>query len=560
MTQQTIEKLTGAQLVVRLLERQGVRTLAGIPGGAILPIYDALSRSRLIRHVLARHEQGAGFMAQGMARVTGVPAVCLASSGPGATNLLTAIADAKLDSIPLVAITGQVPTAMIGTDAFQEVDTYGLTIPITKHNFLVNSADDLLEVIPNAFRIAASGRPGPVLIDIPKDVQNQALEIAAWPEPGTADALPQPSGELILRAAAMINQAERPMLYLGGGVVHSGACALAVRLAERAALPTVMTLMGLGAMPVDHPLSLGMLGMHGARCTNLALDACDLLLALGARFDDRATGKVAAFCPRAGIIHIDIDPSELDKIKTAHIGIAGDVKAVLDRLLPEVKAQLRKPWLLQVAELKAQHPLRMPGIEDPRTHYGLIRAVADCLDDEANITTDVGQHQMWVAQAYPLRRPRQWLTSGGLGTMGFGLPAAIGAALAEPRRTVVCFSGDGSILMNMQEFMTAVEEDVNVKVVLMDNSSLGLVFQQQTLFYGNRIYASKFNAVPDFVKVAEGFGLRAIDLDRESDPAGALRKALSEAGPALIHASIDVREKVLPMVPPGAANKEMIGG
>ncbi|MBI4292247.1 MAG: acetolactate synthase large subunit [Betaproteobacteria bacterium] len=555
-----METLSGAQLVVRLLERQGIRTLAGLPGGAILPIYDALSRSKSIRHVLARHEQGAGFMAQGMARVTGVPAVCLASSGPGATNLLTAIADAKLDSIPLVAITGQVPTAMIGTDAFQEVDTYGLTIPITKHNFLINSADELLEAIPNAFRIAASGRPGPVLIDIPKDVQNQPVEVAAWPERGTADALPEPSAELISRAAAMIDEAARPMLYLGGGVVQSGASDLAVALAEKAGLPVVMTLMGLGSMPVDHPLSLGMLGMHGARCTNLALEACDLLLAIGARFDDRATGKVTAFCPQARIIHIDIDPSELDKIKTAHIGIAGDVKAVLDRLVPEVKARLRKPWRSQIAELKAQHPLKMPGIEDPRTHYGLIRAVADCLDDEAIITTDVGQHQMWVAQAYPLRRPRQWLTSGGLGTMGFGLPAAIGAALAEPRRTVVCFSGDGSILMNMQEFMTAAEEDVNVKVVLMDNSSLGLVFQQQTLFYGDRIYASKFNAVPDFAKVAEGFGLRAVDLDRENDPAAALARVLMQRGPALIHASIDVHEKVWPMVPPGAANKEMIGG
>ncbi|MBI2315523.1 MAG: acetolactate synthase large subunit [Betaproteobacteria bacterium] len=560
MSEANRETLTGAQLVVRLLERQGVRTIAGIPGGAILPIYDALSRSKLVRHVLARHEQGAGFIAQGMARVTGTPAVCMASSGPGATNLLTAIADAKLDSIPLVAITGQVPTAMIGTDAFQEVDTYGLTISITKHNFLVNCAEDLLEVIPRAFRIAASGRPGPVLVDIPKDVQNQALEVAVWPAPGIAGPLPEPDAELVARAAAMIEEAERPMLYLGGGVLASGACALAVALAEKTGMPTVMTLMGLGAMPSGHPLSLGMLGMHGARCTNLALDACDLLLAVGARFDDRATGKVAGFCPQAEIIHVDIDPSELDKIKTAHIGIAGDVKSVLAMLLPKLKSSRRERWLAQVADLKAKHPLKMPGIEDPRTHYGLIRAVAECLDDSAIITTDVGQHQMWVAQAYPLRRPRQWFTSGGLGTMGFGLPAAIGAALAEPARTVVCFSGDGSILMNMQEFATAAEEGANVKVVLMDNSSLGLVFQQQTLFYGERIYASKFNAAPDFVKLAESFGLHAVDLDRESDPRAALARALAAPGPALVHASIDVREKVLPMVPPGAANKEMIGG
>jgi acetolactate synthase-1/2/3 large subunit len=560
MTQQATETLTGAQLVVRLLERQGVRTLSGIPGGAILPIYDALSQSTLIHHVLARHEQGAGFIAQGMARATGLPAVCMASSGPGATNLLTAIADAKLDSIPLVAITGQVSKAMIGTDAFQEVDTYGLTIPITKHNFLVGSADELLEIIPRAFRLAASGRPGPVLVDIPKDVQNQAVEVSVWPEPGVADAVPAPSSELIAQAAAMINEAERPILYLGGGVVHSGASELAVALAEKASLPTVMTLMALGAMPVDHALSLGMLGMHGARCTNFALDECDLLIAVGARFDDRATGKVAAFCPQAKIIHIDIDPAELDKIKTAHVGITGDVTAVLKLLSPEVETHLRKRWLSHVASLKAAHPLRMPGIDNPRTHYGLIRAVADCLDDEATITTDVGQHQMWVAQAYPLRRPRQWLTSGGLGTMGFGLPAAIGAALAEPERTVVCFTGDGSILMNVQEFVTAAEEGVNVKIILMNNASLGLVFQQQTMFYGERIFASKFKGQPDFIKVAEGFGFATVDLDQESDPRAALAEALSSHGPMLIHASIDMHEQVLPMVAPGAANKDMIGG
>lgn len=554
------ETLSGAQIVVRLLERQGVRRLCGIPGGAILPFYDALSQSSLIDHVLARHEQGAGFMAQGMARATGEAAVCLASSGPGATNLITAIADAKLDSIPLVAITGQVPKSMIGTDAFQEVDTYGLSIPITKHNFLVGSAEELLDVIPLAFRLALSGRPGPVLIDIPKDVQNQRVEVSAWPEPGAADPVPAPAADLVAAAAAMINAAERPLLYLGGGVVHSGAAAQAVAFAEKASLPSVMTLMALGAMPVDHPLSLGMLGMHGARCTNFALDECDLLIAVGARFDDRATGKVAAFCPQAKIIHIDIDPSELDKIKTAHVGIQGDVKAVLELLAPQVKASLRQVWLERVAELKAAHPLRMPGIENPRTHYGLIRAVADCLDDEATIATDVGQHQMWVAQAYPLRRARQWLTSGGLGTMGFGLPAAIGAALAEPQRTVVCFSGDGSILMNVQELATAAEEDANVKVVLMNNSSLGLVFQQQTMFYGERIFASKYKGVPDFMKVAEGFGWQTLDLDKADDPVAALGKALTTRGPMLIHASIDMREQVLPMVAPGAANKDMIGG
>ena len=553
------EALSGAQLVVRLLERQGVHTVAGLPGGAILPIYDALALSRSIRHVLARHEQGAGFIAQGMARVSGVPAVCLASSGPGATNLLTAIADAKLDSIPLVAITGQVPKAMIGTDAFQEVDTYGLTIPITKHNFLISDAAELLEVIPRAFRIAASGRPGPVLVDIPKDVQSQVIEIASWPEPGRALAAPPPAAEVIARAAQLIDAAERPILYLGGGVVHSAAADLALILAEKAGLPTVMSLMALGTLPTDHPLSLGMLGMHGARCTNLALESCDLLLAVGARFDDRATGKAAAFCPGARIIHIDIDPSELGKIKMAHLGMGGDVKTTLELLLPLIKTQARLAWLAQVTDLMTAYPLCTPGIDDPRSHYGLIRAVADCLDDEAIIATDVGQHQMWVAQTYPLRRPRQWLTSGGLGTMGFGLPAAIGAALAEPQRTVVCFSGDGSILMNMQELLTAAEVNANIKIIVMDNASLGLVFQQQTLFYDERIYASRFEAVPDFVKLARACGIHAVDIDQEAQPRAALAAALSMHGPALIHAAIDVRQQVLPMVPPGAANREMIG-
>ena len=553
------ETLTGAQIAVRLLERQGIHIVTGYPGGAILPIYDALGQSPAIRHVLARHEQGAGFIAQGMARATGEVAVCMASSGPGATNLLTAIADAKLDSIPLVAITGQVPRAMIGTDAFQEVDTYGLTVPITKHNFLVSSAEELLEVIPRAFEIAASGRPGPVLIDIPKDVQNQAIEIADWPAPGVRRLPPPAAGDAIAEAASLINGARRPLLYLGGGVIHSGAAAAAVDLAEKANLPTVMTLMALGAMPVDHPLSLGMLGMHGARYCNLALDECDLLVAVGARFDDRATGKVAAFCPQAKIVHIDIDPAELDKIKAAHVGITADVGEALDRLLPLVSENPRAAWVERIATLKAQFPQEFPGLDDPRSHFGLIRTIAACLDDSAIIATDVGQHQMWVAQGYPLRRPRQWLTSGGLGTMGFGVPAAIGAALAEPQRTVVCFTGDGSILMNIQELVTAGEENANVKIVLMNNATLGLVHQQQTLFYGARLVASQFRAMPDFVRAAQALGIAAVDLDQAANPCAALMEALSRPGPCLIHASIDAEQKVYPMVPPGAANRDMIG-
>jgi acetolactate synthase-1/2/3 large subunit len=559
MSKDVTTKLTGAQIAVRLLERQGVRWIPGIPGGAILPFYDALSRSKSIRHVLARHEQGAGFMAQGAARATGETAVCLATSGPGATNLLTAIADARLDSIPLVAITGQVAASLIGTDAFQEVDTYGLSVPITKHNFLAGSAGELLDILPNAFRLAASGRPGPVLVDIPKDVQNERITVDEWPEPGRPDAIPMADARAIEEAAALIDAARRPILYLGGGVIHSGGAARAVELAEKAGLPTVTTLMALGAMPADHPLSLGMPGMHAARCTNLALEECDLLIAAGARFDDRVTGKAVAFCPEAKIIHIDIDRSELDKIKTAHVAIRGDAREALLRLLPRVESRPREDWRARIDELKEKFPLRTPGIGDPRTPYGLIRAVADCLDDEAIVATDVGQHQMWAAQAYPLRRPRQWLTSGGLGTMGFGLPAAIGAALAEPERTVVCFSGDGSLLMNIQELATAAEEGVKVKLVLMNNASLGLVVQQQTLFYGGRVFASKFRSEPDFLRIAEGFGWRTLDLDAANDPKDALAAALSAPGPAFIHARIDGREQVLPMVAPGGANKDMIG-
>ena len=552
-------QMTGADLIVKLLERQGISTIAGVPGGAALPMYDALSKSETIHHVLCRHEQGAGFIAQGMARVSGRPEVCLASSGPGATNLVTAIADAKLDSIPMIALTGQVPLSMIGTDAFQEVDTYGMTIPITKHNFLVRSAKDLLNVIPAAFRIAMSDRPGPVLIDVPKDVQNQMVSFEAYPDVVVPDAAPKFDIAAVEEAAKMIEAAERPVLYLGGGVIHSGAAAMAVTLAEQASLPTTMTLMALGAMPMDHPLAIGMLGMHGARYTNYVLEEADLLICVGARFDDRAIGKTAEFCPNAKIIHIDIDRSELHKVKNANVAIAGDVGQVLAELLPRVKPQLRKRWLSHVESLKGRFPLAMPGVEDPRSPYGLIHAVANCLDDNAIITSDVGQHQMWVAQAYPFRRARQWLNSGGLGTMGFGFPAAIGAALAAPERTVVCFSGDGSLKMNIQEMATAAQENVNVKIILMNNQSLGLVHQQQNLFYGKRIMASRYERPTDFLKIAEGFGMRAVDLDPSPNPRATLAEALHTPGPCLIHATIDPNEFVYPMVPPGAANSEMIG-
>ncbi len=552
-------KLTGSQLIVRLLERQGITTIAGIPGGANLPLYDAL-RSSGIRHVLARHEQGAGFIAQGMARVTGAPAVCFGTSGPGATNLLTAIADAKLDSIPLIAITGQVPRAMIGTDAFQEIDTFGLSLPITKHNFLVRSAAQLLEVIPRAFRLAISGRPGPVLVDIPKDVQAEVLDVEALPGPGRADRPPVCAADELTRAASMINAAEKPMLLIGAGVIAGGA-SLAVRhLMEKASIPAAATLLGLGALPHDHPLFLGMIGMHAAPFTNMLLDDCDLLIALGTRFDDRATGKAAEFCPRAKILHIDIDPSELGKIKRPTLGIVGDVCEALAALEPMIAQNSRCEWIRRVATTRSRHPLSMPGAADPLRPYGIVRLAASLLPDDSIVTSDVGQHQMWAAQAYPFKQPRQWLTSGGLGTMGFGLPAAIGAAIACPDRTVVCFSGDGSLLMNLQELATAAEENVNVKIILLNNAHLGLVRQQQQLFYGGRYHASRFESRTDFVTIARGFGVRAIDLQSTEHPIRVLGDVLRERGPCLVNVPIASDENVYPMVPPGGANRDMIIG
>ncbi|MBC3378858.1 acetolactate synthase large subunit [Serratia fonticola] len=553
------QRITGAQLIVHLLERQGITTIAGIPGGAALPLYDALSQSTVIQHVLARHEQGAGFMAQGMARTNGKAAVCIASSGPGATNLVTAIADAKLDSIPLVCITGQVSSSMIGTDAFQEVDTYGISIPITKYNHLVRDISDLPQVICDAFRIAESGRPGPVWIDIPKDVQTAEIEWDSLPPMAVPDAPPAFDSKLVEQAAAMINQAKRPILYLGGGIICAEAHKPALEMAERSNLPTTMTLMALGAMPVEHPLSLGMLGMHAARSTNFILQEADLLIVLGARFDDRAIGKTEQFCPNAKIIHVDIDRAELGKVKQANIAIHADVGQVLQQLLPMIEAQPRTEWMKTVNDLKREFPINMPNVADPLSHYGLVKAAARCVDESAIITTDVGQHQMWVAQAYPLSRPRQWLTSGGLGTMGFGLPAAIGAALAEPQRKVLCFSGDGSLMMNIQEMATAVEHNLDVKIILMNNQALGLVHQQQTLFYQQHIFAATYPKRTDFLKIAAGFGLDTCDLNAEPDPQAALLAAIQRPGPCLIHALIDINEKVYPMVPPGAANIEMIG-
>ncbi|WP_029920056.1 biosynthetic-type acetolactate synthase large subunit [Nevskia soli] len=551
-------QLTGAELIIRFLERQGVETLAGIPGGTVLPLYRALADSSL-NHILARHEQGAGFIAHGLARITGKAGVCLATSGPGMTNLVTAIADAKADSVPLVCLAGQVPRALIGTDAFQEVRSTRIVDSLTKACFEVRSAADLVDLLPEAFRIAESGRPGPVLLDIPKDVQTETVQISRLPEPSRREAPPDPHPAQIAEAARMIDAAARPVLYIGGGVTLARAQAAALALAERAALPTTTTLMALGTLPPDHPLALGMLGMHGARYTNRVLDECDLLICIGARFDDRATGRADLFCPKARVIHIDADPRELGKLRRPQLAILADAGAALRALAQAVKPALRVDWLSRVGTLRRDFPLHLPGIDDARQPYGLIRAVSRLAHPDAAITTDVGQHQMWVAQSYPFTRPERWLTSGGLGTMGFGLPAAIGAALALPEAGAVCFSGDGSLLMNIQEFATLAELGLNVKTVVMDNAALGMVRQQQELFYHRKHVASLYARPTSLCAVAEAFGVPAYDLGAAEDAEAMLREAFARPGPALIRAPVAVEEMVLPMVAPGKANTEVIG-
>lgn len=550
-------KLSGAQITVELLQRQGIKTIAGIPGGATLPLYDALAESP-IHHILTRHEQGAGFIAQGMARVSGKAAVCLGTSGPGATNLITAIADARLDSIPMVAITGQVPSAMIGTDAFQEVDTYGLTLPITKHNFLVRSVEELLTIIPQAFEIAESGRPGPVVVDIPKDVQTACMEINQWPEPGSRLTPGKPDQVDLAAMAHTIRHAKRPILYIGGGITASGACRDLQKLAAKNGIPVACTLMGLGTMPADDPLNLGMLGMHGSCATNYALEEADLLIAMGVRFDDRATGKLEEFCPKAGIVHVDIDKSEIGKLRPATLSLAADAGQVLKNLLPLLDNNPRDEWIKRIGELRSMHA-EISVSHGPTHPLGIIDRIAEMVDSETIIATDVGQHQMWVAQSYPFSEPRTLLTSGGLGTMGFGLPAAIGAAMASPGKRVVCFSGDGSILMNIQELATLADLNLPVTVIIMNNGHLGLVRQQQELFYGNRITASKFATVPDFVALARAFGIRSVNIAAEDNPESALAEAIAGQGPCIVEAPIDYAENVYPMVPPGAPNHEMIG-
>ncbi|MEQ8197744.1 MAG: biosynthetic-type acetolactate synthase large subunit [Clostridiaceae bacterium] len=553
-------KLSGAEITIKLLELHGIDTIAGIPGGFNLPLYDALYKSS-IRHILSRHEQGAGFIAQGIARSTGKAAVCFATSGPGATNLLTAIADAKLDSIPLIAITGQVPYSAIGTDAFQEVDMYGLTIPITKHNFFVRSIEELFRIIPEAFRIAESGRPGPVVIDIPKNIQTQIYEFESWPDINrNFDERTDIDSTLIKSAADLIKNSKKPVLYVGGGIVSADCCESLYELAKKNSIPVAVTLMALGTFPNKDPLYLGMLGMHGARYTNMLLNESDLIIALGVRFDDRAVGKISHFCPDAKIIHIDIDESEINKLRTVDLSIDGNVKHILEDLIEEVSSSTRESWLKEVAEYKEKYPLVVPDESNLFHPVNLIKQVSKIADEDAIITTDVGQHQMWTAQTYPFNKPRTLLTSGGLGTMGFGLPAAIGAALANPEKQIICFSGDGSILMNIQELATLADFKLNVKVIIFSNGRLGLVKQQQELFYNKHYMASEFISKPDFPLIAKGFGLNSCNLSTEENPAEKLAELLKSKEPCIINVDIDPNENVYPMVPPGESIAVMIGG
>jgi acetolactate synthase I/II/III large subunit len=558
-------KASGARIMVELIEREGVRIVSGIPGGSNLPLYDALYGSG-IKHVLARHEQGAGFIAQGMARSTGKPGVCIATSGPGATNLLTAIADAKLDSVPIIAITGQVSCALLGTDAFQEVDTYGMTLPLVKHSYLVRSARDLLSVVPEAFHLAVSGRPGPVLIDFPKDVQLEAIEFESWPEPSRAADPAVPDPLAIEAAAAMVAAAERPFLYFGGGVMASEAGTELARLSREESIPAAATLMGLGCMPPEHPLYLGMIGMHGSLAVNALAEEADLIIAVGARFDDRATGDVRRFARGARVLHIDADAAEINKIRAADLGIRADARlalaALLD-LLPAARsapgastAPARARWAARAASLIASSSLAQPPSEaHPRA---LVRSIARAAGAGAIVSTDVGQHQMWAAQAYPVARPRSFLSSGGLGTMGFGLPAAIGAALANPGRRAVCITGDGSLLMNVQELATLAELGLDVTVIVFDNGHLGLVRQQQELFYGARYSASRFESRIDFAAIARGFGIEAERVEAGPLASAAIDRAVGGRGPRFLAIEVRPEDNVLPMVPPGGANIDAI--
>ena len=584
-------KKTGAQIITKLLEMHGIETVAGIPGGSILPLYDELTRSS-INHVLVRQEQAGGFIAQGMARTNGLPAVCLATSGPGAMNLLTAIADARCDSVPIIAITGQVNTYLIGTDAFQEADTFGLSFPITKHSVMVKSPEELLTVIPEAFKIAMNGRPGPVLIDVPRDVQTKTCEFDAWPkiklplkdDESTVRFHTKDSAMTVLleKAAELLAKAKKPVLFAGGGC-NSPEAAQALRAFTKSyRIPAVSSLMGLGAIPSSAADFAGMIGMHGTYAANKAIYESDLVLACGVRFDDRATGVVSKFCPNAKIIHIDIDAAEINKILDSTVSIVAKVETAVTELTKMLKAQkanvkneqMRAVWADEIINVnkntrstdcgspsEEEKNKSFTGSANPRTFIASIPALAEKAGlkrEDLLVTTDVGQHQMWAAQYYPVEEPRTFLTSGSLGTMGFGLPAAIGAAIANPKKRVICFSGDGSIMMNIQELATLAENNLPVTVIVFENGTLGMVYQQQKYLFDKTYSASEFAASPDLLKIAEGFGIETADADKDADW---YKKAFDEKRPNkpfFVRVRVDPEENVLPFVPGGKANIDSI--
>ena len=552
---------TGARTLIEALQREGVDTIFGYPGGVVLPIYDELYDSS-IRHILVRHEQAAAHAADGYARASGRVGVCLATSGPGACNLVTGIATAYMDSIPIVALTGQVPTALLGNDAFQESDITGITMPITKHNYLVKNAADIDRVVKEAFYIAGTGRPGPVLIDLPKDVSMGEVDEASSPPPAISLRGYQPTYEghvrQIDKAVDLIAEAERPLVYAGGGVILSGASAELREFIETAAIPVTTTLMGLGAIPGDHPLNLGMLGMHGTAAANFAVTECDLLVAIGVRFDDRVTGKIEAFAPNARIIHIDIDPAEIGKNKKVDVPIVGDVGRVLRAMLARMKKRGDTAnWVNRTGTWKAQFPPAYRDDDRLRPQY-IIQQLSDLMKGEGIVTSEVGQNQMWTALYYCFRKPRSWITSGGLGTMGYGFPAAIGAHFARPGETVVDVAGDGSFQMNIQELATVAHNNIPVKVVILNNMYLGMVRQWQELFYDRRYAYTELSPV-DFVKVANAYGVEGMRVEEKADVRGALETALSHDGPFVLDFRIEREENVFPMVPAGAAINEMIG-
>ena len=561
-------RMNGGKALVRALEDAGVDVAFGYPGGVALPIFDALYDTTSVRSILPRHEQGATHMADGYARVTGKPAAVIVTSGPGATNTVTGIANAYMDSIPMVVFTAQVATPVIGTDAFQESDITGITVPITKHNYLVKDAAELPEVIAEAFHIASTGRPGPVLVDVPADVSKAELTYR-WPAavnlPGYKPTY-RGHARQIKQAAQMISKARKPLLYAGGGVLASGGWAELKELAELMQIPVAATLMGKGAFPEDHHLFLGMPGMHGPKFVNYALTETDLLIAVGVRFDDRVTGKLSSFASKAKVIHIDIDPAEIGKNKPADVPIVGDAKMVLSALVAELRKTAAEPrteaWMRVVDDWRARYPLHYHHSGDVLMPQFVVEQVRELTKDRPTvIATEVGQNQMWSCQYTRIREPRTWVSSGGLGTMGFGLPAAIGAQVARPEHLVVDIAGDGSIQMNSQEMATAAINRLPVKVVVLNNGFLGMVRQWQELFYEHR-YASSVLAqdCPDFVKLGEAYGWLGERATCPDELDGALTRAFEHDGPAIVDCRVSGEENVYPMVAPGGSIDEMLGG